>query len=431
MNHGAATVAGKDCAACHARRREGLRRRVEQVGLVPRRGGEPGDLPRVPRPDQRRRLRRRHQQQPAAGADQLQHVTIAPATATGVAAGTPDQIATPTSTSPATTATSATPRRAPRRQPGIQGKEWAQAKLPRELHRRQPAGDERHDRPLQQLPPEREAGGRPSPRRITAASPPRRGRRTAAPATPSPAPAPSRRRTGSARRGHAAVHLRRRLHRPAAARARRPTTQPGITNLPHPTLTGGRHPAPPATPAARGGKNAIGYDHASTLISANCGSCHEAGSNLVGTAVGTARPRRAPAPATRGRTRCLSPPAARAVRAWAAAPTVTRTAAPTAPRTGSPPAPTAAPATPPRAAWPSRGRAPTTRRPGSSRTPARTAAARRPARSAIPAAAPDSQLALRKQLTNPHHTPRRHERHHPHRGNDGGLHRALCGDVAP
>jgi hypothetical protein len=32
---------------------------------------------------------------------------------------------------------------------------------------------------------------------------------------------------------------------------------------------------------ASGGKQAIGYDHASTLITANCNSCHEAGSNLV------------------------------------------------------------------------------------------------------------------------------------------------------
>jgi hypothetical protein len=34
----------------------------------------------------------------------------------------------------------------------------------------------------------------------------------------------------------------------------------------------------------KGGKNALGYDHASSVISANCNACHEAGSNLVGTA---------------------------------------------------------------------------------------------------------------------------------------------------
>ena len=59
------------------------------------------------------------------------------------------------------------------------------------------------------------------------------------------------------------------------------TTQTGITNLPHPgtaTLacsachTGGV-----------GAKRAIGYDHASTLINTNCNSCHEAGTNLIGT----------------------------------------------------------------------------------------------------------------------------------------------------
>jgi len=60
------------------------------------------------------------------------------------------------------------------------------------------------------------------------------------------------------------------------------TTQTGITNLPHPSTatlacstchTGGV-----------GGKGAIGYDHASALINTNCNSCHEAGTNLVGTA---------------------------------------------------------------------------------------------------------------------------------------------------
>jgi len=60
-----------------------------------------------------------------------------------------------------------------------------------------------------------------------------------------------------------------------------PTTQAGIANLPHPSTatlacsschTGGV-----------GGKGAIGYDHASTLISTNCNSCHEAGTDLIGT----------------------------------------------------------------------------------------------------------------------------------------------------
>ena len=58
------------------------------------------------------------------------------------------------------------------------------------------------------------------------------------------------------------------------------TTQAGIASLPHPST---------ATLACStchmnsvGGKGAIGYDHASTLIATNCNSCHEAGSNLVG-----------------------------------------------------------------------------------------------------------------------------------------------------
>lgn len=56
--------------------------------------------------------------------------------------------------------------------------------------------------------------------------------------------------------------------------------QPGITNLPHPTVGTGVmcttcHDSP------SGGKNAKGYDHASTLITTKCTSCHETGSNLV------------------------------------------------------------------------------------------------------------------------------------------------------
>ncbi|HVO21595.1 MAG TPA: hypothetical protein VMU15_20215 [Anaeromyxobacter sp.] len=61
-----------------------------------------------------------------------------------------------------------------------------------------------------------------------------------------------------------------------------PTTQAGITNLPHPSTatlacatchTGGV-----------GGLQAIGYDHASTLINSACNACHEAGTDLIGTA---------------------------------------------------------------------------------------------------------------------------------------------------
>ncbi len=65
---------------------------------------------------------------------------------------------------------------------------------------------------------------------------------------------------------------------PAAA----PTTQAGIANLPHPTLATGTTCAACHTNGI-GGTGAIGYDHASALIAANCGSCHEAGSSLLGT----------------------------------------------------------------------------------------------------------------------------------------------------
>jgi hypothetical protein len=59
------------------------------------------------------------------------------------------------------------------------------------------------------------------------------------------------------------------------------TLQQGITNLPHPTV--GTQACTVCHGSSAGGKNAIGYDHASTLVNSNCGSCHEAGSNLVGT----------------------------------------------------------------------------------------------------------------------------------------------------
>lgn len=62
-----------------------------------------------------------------------------------------------------------------------------------------------------------------------------------------------------------------------------PTTQAGIASLPHPTVSAGTSCATCHAGGA-GGKHALGYDHASALAAANCGACHEAGSPLVGTA---------------------------------------------------------------------------------------------------------------------------------------------------
>jgi hypothetical protein len=59
------------------------------------------------------------------------------------------------------------------------------------------------------------------------------------------------------------------------------TTQPGINNLPHPAVSGVACTACHTSPS--GGTSAIGYDHLSTLINTNCRSCHEAGTNLIGT----------------------------------------------------------------------------------------------------------------------------------------------------
>lgn len=67
------------------------------------------------------------------------------------------------------------------------------------------------------------------------------------------------------------------ISQPPAATA---TTQGGIANLPHPAP--GANACTACHTNAAGGKNATGYDHASTLINNKCNSCHEAGSNLVG-----------------------------------------------------------------------------------------------------------------------------------------------------
>ena len=57
------------------------------------------------------------------------------------------------------------------------------------------------------------------------------------------------------------------------------TTQQGITNLPHPTA--GTQACITCHTTAGGGRNAYGYDHSSALNNANCNACHEAGSDLV------------------------------------------------------------------------------------------------------------------------------------------------------
>jgi len=59
--------------------------------------------------------------------------------------------------------------------------------------------------------------------------------------------------------------------------------QAGINNLPHPAVASGVA-CTTCHQNSAGGKSAFGYDHLSTLINTNCNSCHEAGSNLIGTA---------------------------------------------------------------------------------------------------------------------------------------------------
>jgi hypothetical protein len=61
------------------------------------------------------------------------------------------------------------------------------------------------------------------------------------------------------------------------------TLQAGIANLPHPAVATGTSCTTCHAQAA-GGRHAFGYPHTSTLINNNCNACHEAGSDLVGTA---------------------------------------------------------------------------------------------------------------------------------------------------
>ncbi len=62
-----------------------------------------------------------------------------------------------------------------------------------------------------------------------------------------------------------------------------PVSQTGIANLPHPAVATGT-PCTTCHQTSAGGRRATGYDHASALINARCNACHEAGSDLVGTA---------------------------------------------------------------------------------------------------------------------------------------------------
>ncbi len=82
------------------------------------------------------------------------------------------------------------------------------------------------------------------------------------------------------------------------------TIEGGIANLPHPTV--GAQACSVCHPGGIGGKQAIGYDHLSTLINSNCNACHEAGSNLVGTVWNGATV--APGPAGAGDTRPFTLP---------------------------------------------------------------------------------------------------------------------------
>ncbi len=68
---------------------------------------------------------------------------------------------------------------------------------------------------------------------------------------------------------------------PSPPAANTTTIAANIANLPHPAI--GANTCTSCHAQASGGKGAIGYDHLSPLIKTSCSSCHEAGSDLIGT----------------------------------------------------------------------------------------------------------------------------------------------------
>ena len=82
--------------------------------------------------------------------------------------------------------------------------------------------------------------------------------------------------------GHAGLHPGGRLPHSAAARHAAGTMALGVSNLPHPTVAAGAA-CTSCHATASGGRRATGYNHASALALTNCNSCHEAGSDLIGT----------------------------------------------------------------------------------------------------------------------------------------------------
>ena len=156
MNHGSSLVAGKDCAACHLKP---TRRRWAAPGAgrlsLHSVGAARAHLPGVPRSGQRRRRHLRHQEQPAGGAHQLDGRDLGERghRHSGEHAGADH------------------PRRRQRRQPRLQllphagrrggvgtdpGQGVGAGAIPRQLPGEHAADHERHDRPLQQLPHERQ-----------------------------------------------------------------------------------------------------------------------------------------------------------------------------------------------------------------------------------------------------------------------------------
>ena len=154
MNHGSNLVAGKDCAACHAADAQKTGSAWSKLDIAAQGSAGRAHLPGVSRSDQRWWWGRRHQEQSTVGAHQLDGGDAASAT-TGVAAGTLSQITHSDVNAANRDCNFCHTQAGIASSAALAGQEWAQARFHASF-REHGAGAERHHRPVQQLPHERE-----------------------------------------------------------------------------------------------------------------------------------------------------------------------------------------------------------------------------------------------------------------------------------
>lgn len=282
MNHGAAQVAGKDCAACHAADAKmmgsawsratafhaivttGVKTCQECHGVVNGGGGAVGTKNNMP-----------------VGLSNST-VTTAATAASGVAAGTLAQVSHGDANVIGRDCGACHTQIGPSTATSVRGSEWAQARFHAAFSTQSPlvmntTSGRCSNCHLAEKPPASYAVQNHS--AFTAAS----GTTdcSACHAYPGTGTAAAPNWLGSVGGAPTAISVGGfAITRPPATGT---STQAGISNLPHPSVSGGAtctdcHSSP------TGGRKAIGYDHKSSLINSNCASCHEAGSDLVGAA---------------------------------------------------------------------------------------------------------------------------------------------------